>query len=77
MKGGLLSLLVLKAASWTMTLIVVAMVFVALIGPAKTRSLGHTTAEVGADAADIVVTDMIPTFFGGISAEPAKTSAKG
>lgn len=67
MKGGIVGFLIGKFVNLIGMLIVVGMIFVAVIGPSSTRSLGHTTAKVGADSANIVITDMIPTFFGGFS----------
>lgn len=78
MKGGLLTGLTYKGLSLICTLIVLMMIATAILHKDQARSLGVTTAVVGGDASNIVLTDMIPTFFHHLAGnKPAATDTPG
>lgn len=63
MKGGILAGITYKTISLVCTAIVLTMIATAMIGESRARSLGTTVSNVGGDATNIVIVDMIPTFF--------------
>lgn len=84
-KGGIIGLVVGKAWSALVMLVLVAMLLVAVVGTSSTASIARSTAKIGGQATGLVF-GSLPSFFssikdgqaltGGGDKAPAKPAAK-